>query len=81
MACRGRRNGHEHSRVHSHHVKLGVPKEARDGCSPVNTVINYRISLGLAFASMVEVHVKNGGKDVLRGYRGAFYFTIILASK
>lgn len=44
--------------------------------SLVNTVVNYSISLGLGFAGTVEVHVNHGGrtpKDLLHGYRGAWY--------
>lgn len=46
--------------------------------SLVTTVVNYSISLSLGFAGTVEVHVNNGGKtpeDVLKGYRGALYFS------
>jgi predicted MFS family arabinose efflux permease len=39
----------------------------------INTIVNYSISLGLALASNVEVHVNDGGRDKLRGFRGAFY--------
>lgn len=41
--------------------------------SIVNTVVNYSIALGLGFAGVVETHVNDGGVDVLKGYRGAFY--------
>ena len=41
--------------------------------SLVNTVVNYSISIGLGITGTVEVHVNRGGKDVLRGYRGAWY--------
>ncbi|KIX06524.1 uncharacterized protein Z518_04500 [Rhinocladiella mackenziei CBS 650.93] len=50
--------------------------------SLVNTVVNYSISLGLGFAGTVEVHVNNGGhnpRDILLGYRGAWYLGIGLA--
>lgn len=46
--------------------------------SLVTTVVNYSISLSLGFAGTVETHVNNGGKtpeDVLKGYRGALYFS------
>lgn len=46
--------------------------------SLVTTVVNYSISLSLGFAGTVEVHVNNGGNtptDVLKGYRGALYFS------
>lgn len=51
--------------------------------SLVNTVVNYSISLGLGFAGTVEVHINNGGKtpkDLLKGYRGAWYVGCGLAS-
>lgn len=41
--------------------------------SIVNTVVNYSIALGLGFAGIVETHVNDGGRDALKGYRGAFY--------
>ncbi|OQE31949.1 hypothetical protein PENSTE_c001G08648 [Penicillium steckii] len=46
--------------------------------SLVTTVVNYSISLSLGFAGTVETHVNNGGttpNDVLKGYRGALYFS------
>ncbi|KAJ2974921.1 hypothetical protein NUW58_g6113 [Xylaria curta] len=48
------------------------------GASLVNTVVNYSISLGVGFASIVEVHVNHG--DQLAGYRGGLYFGVGLAS-
>lgn len=60
-----------------------VPKQHQGiGASLVNTVVNFSISLGLGFAGVVEVHVNNGGKtpkDLLRGYRGAWYMGIGLS--
>ncbi|ESZ94606.1 hypothetical protein SBOR_5017 [Sclerotinia borealis F-4128] len=47
--------------------------------SLVNTVVNYSISIGLGIAGTVEIHVNHGGKDVLKGYRGAQYVGIGLA--
>ena len=47
--------------------------------SLVNTVVNYSISLALGFAGTVESHVNQGGtnpKDILMGFRGAWYFAI-----
>lgn len=44
--------------------------------------VNYSISLGLGFASTIDVHVNNGGKnfaDVLHGYRSALWFGVGLA--
>ncbi|KEZ39001.1 hypothetical protein SAPIO_CDS10365 [Scedosporium apiospermum] len=46
------------------------------GASLVNTVVNYGIALGVAFAGTVEVHTHGDGEsseDILRGYRGALY--------
>ncbi|KAA8575863.1 hypothetical protein EYC84_004951 [Monilinia fructicola] len=48
--------------------------------SLVNTVVNYSISIGLGIAGTVQIYVDNGGKDVLRGYRGAQYVGIGLAA-
>ncbi|KAG2007953.1 hypothetical protein GB937_008146 [Aspergillus fischeri] len=47
--------------------------------SLVNTFVNYSISIGLGLAGTVEGQVKNGGKDVLQGYRGAFYMGVGLS--
>lgn len=50
--------------------------------SLVNTIVNYSISLALGFAGTVESHVNHGGKtpkDVLLGFRGAWYFGIGLS--
>jgi mannose/fructose/N-acetylgalactosamine-specific phosphotransferase system component IIC len=44
--------------------------------------VNYSISLGLGFASTVEVHTNNGGRtfeDILLGYRAALYMGVGLA--
>ncbi|KAE8154901.1 MFS general substrate transporter [Aspergillus avenaceus] len=55
----------------SHHQGLAA--------SLVTTVVNYSISLGLGFAGTVESNVNDGGRNVLRGYRGALYLGIGLA--
>lgn len=47
--------------------------------SLVNTFVNYSISIGLGFAGTVESNVNDGGKNVLRGYRGALYMGVGLA--
>ncbi|KAL4891148.1 major facilitator superfamily domain-containing protein [Aspergillus ambiguus] len=44
--------------------------------SLVTTTVNYSISLGLGFAGTVESNVNEGGRNVLRGYRGALYLGI-----
>jgi hypothetical protein len=51
--------------------------------SLVTTIVNYSISLGLGFAGTVEVHINHGGhnrQDLLRGYHGAYYMGIGIAS-
>ncbi len=52
------------------------PEEQGVAASLVNTVINYSISIGLGMAGTVESHVNKGGKDMLAGYRGAWYLGI-----
>lgn len=47
--------------------------------SLVNTFVNYSISIGLGFAGTVDSQVNDKGKDVLRGYRGAFYMGVGLS--
>lgn len=47
--------------------------------SLVSTTVNYSISLGLGFAGTVDLHVNDGGSDVLKGYRGSLYMGIGLA--
>lgn len=57
-----------------------VPKEHQGiAASLVVTIVNYSISLGLGIAGTVEVHVSNGGQDLLGGYRGASYAGIGLS--
>lgn len=58
----------------------GLPYEHQGlAASLVNTVVNYSVSIGLGFAGTVEVQVNNGGKDILKGYRGALYMGIGLS--
>jgi MFS family permease len=59
---------------HMHRDHQGV------AASLVNTVINYSVSIGLGFAGTVESQVNHRGKDLLKGYRGAWYMEIGLAS-
>ncbi|KAM0562925.1 hypothetical protein ACHAPJ_001765 [Fusarium lateritium] len=47
--------------------------------SLVNTFVNYSISIGLGFAGTVDLQLNDGGKNVLRGYRGAFYMGVGLS--
>jgi hypothetical protein len=54
-----------------------MPREHQgSSASLVATIINYSISLSLGFAGTIEVHVNGGGKNILRGYRGALYLGI-----
>lgn len=48
--------------------------------SLINTSINYSISLALGVAGTVENHVDDGGNNVLKGYRGAWYLAIGFAA-
>lgn len=57
--------------MHHHHQGLAG--------SLVNTVVNYSISIGLGLAGTVEVHVNDGGKNTLKGFRGASYMGLGLA--
>ncbi len=41
--------------------------------SLVNTFVNYSISIRLGISGTVDSEVNSGGKDLLRGYRGALY--------
>lgn len=57
-----------------------VPKGQQGvAASLVATVVNYSISIGLGIAGTVESQVSDGGKEVLRGYRGAWYAGIGLS--
>lgn len=59
--------------------RLPLPYQGMAG-SLVNTMVNYSMSFCLGVAGVVEQHVNNHGHDVLKGYRGAFYLGIGLAS-
>lgn len=52
------------------------PSEQGVAASLVNTVLNYSISIGLGMAGTVESQVNDGGKNLLKGYRGAWYLGI-----
>ena len=57
-----------------------VPRQHQGiAASLVATVVNYSISIGLGIAGTVEAHTNQGGQDLLRGYRGAFYAAIGLS--
>jgi MFS family permease len=54
-----------------------MPEEHQGlAASLINTVVNYSISIGLGMAGTVESHVNDGGKNTLKGYRGAWYLGI-----
>jgi len=57
-----------------------VPKE-HQGITAllVATVVNYSTSIGREIAGTVEVHVDDGGQNLLRGYRGAFVTAVGLS--
>lgn len=48
--------------------------------SLVNTVLNYSISIALGIAGTIESQVNHNGTNVLRGYRGAYYFGVSIAA-
>lgn len=52
------------------------PEKQGIAASLVNTVINYSISIGLGMGGTVESHVNDGGRNILKGYRGAWYLGI-----
>lgn len=52
------------------------PEQQGVAASLVNTVINYSISIGLGIAGTVEGQVNDGGRNLLAGYRGAWYVGI-----
>lgn len=59
-----------------------LPKEHQGlAASLVNTVINYSISIGLGIAGTVQTQISTGTteKELLRGYRSAFYVGIGLS--
>jgi MFS family permease len=62
-------------------LSRAMPPECQGlAASLVNTFVNYSISIGLGFAGTVESQVNDGGANVLRGFRGAFYMGIGLSS-
>ena len=57
-----------------------VPRENQGiAASLVATVVNYSISIGLGIAGTIEVHTNEGGNNLLRGYRAAFYAAVGLS--
>ena len=50
-----------------------MPEEQGVAGSFISTVVQYSIAVGLGIAATVESHVNKGGRDLVRGYRGAFW--------
>ena len=46
----------------------------------IATVVQYSIAIGLGIAATVESHVNKGGKDIMLGYRGAYWLGIGFAA-
>lgn len=58
-----------------------MPKEHQGiAASLINTVVNYSISIALGIAGTIEGQVNDNGTNVLRGYKGAYYFGIGMAA-
>ena len=57
-----------------------LPEEQGVAGSFIATVVQYSIAIGLGIAATVESHVNKGGKDVMLGYRGAYWLGIGFAA-
>ncbi|KAJ5501220.1 Major facilitator superfamily domain general substrate transporter [Penicillium expansum] len=57
-----------------------LPEEQGVAGSFISTVVLYSISIGLGIAATVESHVNEGGQNLIRGYRGAFWLGIGFAA-
>jgi hypothetical protein len=44
--------------------------------SLVSTIVNYSISIALGISGTIVGHVNDGGNDLLKGYRSAWYLAI-----
>ena len=53
-----------------------LPEEQGVAGSFIATVVQYSIAIGLGIAATVESHVNKGGKDIMLGYRGAYWLGI-----
>ena len=53
-----------------------MPDEQGVAGSFISTVVLYSISIGLGIAATVEAHVNKGGRDIVLGYRGAYWLGI-----
>jgi len=50
-----------------------LPEEQGVAGSFISTVVQYSIAIGLGIAATVETHASKGGKDIILGYRGAYW--------
>lgn len=57
-----------------------LPEEQGVAGSFISTVVQYSISIGLGIAATVESHVNRGGRNVILGYRGAYWLGIGLTA-
>ncbi|KAL6717693.1 hypothetical protein ACLMJK_005608 [Lecanora helva] len=57
-----------------------LPEEQGVAGSFVTTVVLYAIAIGLGIAATVEGHVNKGGRDLILGYRGAYWLAIGFAA-
>lgn len=56
-----------------------LPRERQGvAASLINTIVSYSISLSLGIAGTIFRQTNDGGRDVLQGYRNAWYFGISL---
>ena len=61
-------------------LSRAMPREHQGlAASLVNTFVNYSISIGLGFAGTIEGQVNDGGKNILKGFRGAYYMGVGLS--
>ena len=61
-------------------LSRAMPREHQGlAASLVNTFVNYSISIGLGLAGTVSSQANHGGRDLLPGYRGAFYMGVGLS--
>lgn len=61
-------------------LSRAMPREHQGlAASLVTTFVNYSISIGLGFAGTIEGQVNDGGKNILQGFRGAYYMGVGLS--
>ncbi|KAL8707539.1 MAG: hypothetical protein Q9225_007735 [Loekoesia sp. 1 TL-2023] len=57
-----------------------LPEEQGVAGSFISTVVLFSVAQGLGFAAVVEGHVNKGGRDIILGYRGAYWLGIGFAA-